>query len=145
MKLSTEIRYGVRSLCDIAYHSAGTPVQVRDISERQEISPRYIEQIFQKLKKGGIVKSVRGPTGGYFLTRRPERITLGDIIRAVDGKNIQLVDCKGGSRGKQACGRLEKCVVSGVWDEASRILVDYFDSITLEQLCEIARERGTGI
>jgi Rrf2 family transcriptional regulator, iron-sulfur cluster assembly transcription factor len=145
VKLTTEIQYGLRSLCDIVYHGAGTVVQVNSISERQDISPRYIEQIFQKLKKGGIVKSVRGPAGGYFLTRRPEKISVGDIIRAVEGKSICLVDCKGGERGRKPCDRLEKCVVSGIWDEASKILVDYFESVTLKQICEEARERGVGI
>lgn len=146
MKITTQIQYGVRSLCDIAYNSAGSPAQVRSISERQGISPRYIEQIFQKLKKGGIIKSLRGPAGGYFLTRRPEDITVGDVIRAVDGKSIQLVACKGDKRGpRRACERLEKCVVSDIWGEASKKLMDYFDSVSLDQICEEARERGVGI
>jgi Rrf2 family protein len=115
---------------------------VRCISERQGISPRYIEQIFQKLKKAGIIKSVRGPTGGYYLSRRPEEITIGDVVRAVDGKNIQLVFCSGEKRGPKACDRYGKCVVSDVWSEASHRLMDYFDSVTINNICEEARERG---
>jgi Rrf2 family transcriptional regulator, iron-sulfur cluster assembly transcription factor len=146
VKISTQIRYGLRSLCDIAYNSAGSPAQVRCISERQGISPRYIEQIFQKLKKAGIIKSVRGPTGGYYLARRPEEITVGDVIRAVDGKNIQLVFCAGEKRGpKKACDRYGKCVVSDIWGEASNRLMDYFNSVTLNSICEEARVRGVGV
>ena len=80
MRLSTQSRYGVRAIFDIAYHSEGLETQVKDISRRQEISPRYLEQIFQKLKKGGIVGSKRGPSGGYFLNKKPEEITIGQIV-----------------------------------------------------------------
>ena len=145
MKLNTQIQYGVRSLCDIAYHGMGSPVQVRSISERQGISLRYIEQIFLKLRKGGVVKSLRGPSGGYLLARRPEEITVGDIVRAVDGKSIQLVNCTGKRGSRKPCERLEKCVVSDIWGEASKILNDYFDSVTLNRICEDARERGVEI
>jgi len=147
MKLSTQIQYGVRALCDIVYYSSGSPAQVKYISERQRISPRYIEQIFQRLKRGGIVKSLRGPLGGYYLTRRPEDITVGDVVRAVDGKGIQLVAC-GGEKGrskKAACERFGRCVASDVWSEASKRLMDYFDSLTIRQLCEEAKTRGVDI
>ena len=119
-------------------------VQMKSISERQGISLKYIEQIFLKLKKGGLLKSVRGPAGGYFFARSPKKITVGDVIRAIDGKNIELVNCKG-ERGRKPCDRLEKCVVSDIWGEASMVLMDYFDSITLHQICEEARKRGVGI
>ena len=73
MKISTKSRYGLRAVFDIAYHSAGLSTQVKEISARQAISPRYIEQIFQKLKKAGIIKSIRGPSGGYYLAKKPTR------------------------------------------------------------------------
>ena len=146
MKITTQIQYGVRSLCDIAYNSAGSPAQVRSISERQGISPRYIEQIFQKLKRGGILKSVRGPAGGYYLARSPEKISVGDVIRAVDGHSIQLVLCGGDKKiRRKACERNGRCVLSDVWGEASTRLMDYFDSVTIHKVCEEARKRGTGI
>jgi Rrf2 family transcriptional regulator, iron-sulfur cluster assembly transcription factor len=146
MKLTTQIRYGVRALCDIAYNSEGRPVQVKDISERQSISPRYIEQIFQKLRNGGVIRSTRGPAGGYLLVRRPERITVGDVIRAVDGQDISLVPCSGGKGGSgNACERFRKCVLSDVWSEASRRLMDYFDSVTLDSICVEAKARGLGL
>ena len=85
MKLSTQSRYGVRAIFDIAYNSEGLETQVKDISRRQGISPRYLEQIFQKLKKAGIVGSKRGPSGGYFLNKKPEDITVGEIVRITEG------------------------------------------------------------
>ena len=146
MKISTQARYGVRALFDIAYHSAGLSTQVKDISARQSISPRYIEQIFQKLKRAGLVKSVRGPAGGYYLVRKPEEIRIGDIIRATEG-NIDLVFCTGSRSAKpascqKACERADECVVRDVWQEASHRLMAYFDSITLEALCKVAQSRG---
>jgi Rrf2 family transcriptional regulator, iron-sulfur cluster assembly transcription factor len=145
VKISTQIRYGVRSLCDIAYNSVGNPAQIKSISERQNISPRYIEQIFQKLKKGGIIKSVRGPLGGYFLTRRPEEITIGDVIRAVEGKDIQLVVCSSHKKsGKKTCEKYGKCAASDIWGEASNRLMDYFDSVSINKICDAAREKGCG-
>ena len=92
MRLSTQSRYGVRAIFDIAYHSEGLETQVKDISRRQGISQRYLEQIFQKLKKGGIVGSKRGPSGGYFLNKRPEDITVGELIRITEG-SINPVLC----------------------------------------------------
>jgi len=142
MKLPTYIRYGVRALCDIVYNSGGMVTRVRSISERQNISQRYIEQIFQKLKKGGIVRSVRGPDGGYYLTRKPGDISIGDVIRAIDGQDIELVPCKGGGkRSRKACARYGKCVVSDVWAGATRVLADYFNSISLGEICAETRRR----
>jgi Rrf2 family protein len=92
MKLTTQSRYGVRAIFDIAYNSGGLETQVKDISRRQDISPRYIEQIFQKLKKAGIVGSKRGPSGGYFLHKKAEEITVGDIIRITE-EPIDPVHC----------------------------------------------------
>ncbi len=144
MKITTQIRYGVRSLCDIAYHSAGAPVQVKCIAERQGISPRYIEQIFQKLKKAGIIKSVRGSSGGYFLGKRPEEITVGDVIRAVEGKDIQLAICSGHNNkgSKKLCERTGKCAISDVWLEASQMLTGYFNTITIDKICQQAGKKG---
>ncbi len=132
----------MRALFDIAYHSAGLSTQVKDISARQGISPRYIEQIFQKLKAAGLIKSIRGPAGGYYLTRKPEEITIGDIVRATEG-DIELVFCTGMQKHPgRGCERAEKCVVRGVWSEGARRLMEYFDSISLEDLCREARTRG---
>lgn len=141
MKISTQSRYGLRALFDIAYHSAGQSTQVKDIVARQGLSPRYVEQIFQKLKRGGILKSLRGPAGGYCLTRKAEEITIGDVIRAAEGP-LHLVVCAKGKNTPKACQRIAECVTVDIWEEASSRLMAYFDSITLEDLCRKARVKG---
>lgn len=142
MKISTQSRYGLRAVFDIAYHSAGHSTQVKDIADRQAISARYLEQIFQKLKRGGLIKSIRGPTGGYCLALEPQKITIGDVIRAAEGP-VQLVLCNsGGKNGSKTCQRTKECVTTDVWQEASTRLMDYFDSVTLEDLCKEAQAKG---
>ena len=132
----------MRALFDIAYHSAGLSTQVKDISARQGISPRYIEQIFQKLKRAGLVKSVRGPSGGYYLARSPEEIKVGDVIRATEG-NLDLVFCLNHNKSaNKSCDRAAHCVARDVWLEASGRLMEYLDSVTLQDLCMRAQHRG---
>ena len=141
MRLSTKSRYGVRAIFDIAYHSEGLETQVNDISRRQEISPRYIEQIFQKLKKAGIIGSKRGPKGGYFLVKKPEEITVGEIVRVTEG-DIDPVLCLDPEDPDQPCGRSKECVTRIIWNEAGNRLKEYFDSVTIRNLCENAQEMG---
>ncbi len=140
MRLSTKSRYGVRALFDIAYHSVGLPTQIKDISRRQQISPRYLEQIFQKLKKAQILGSKRGPNGGYYLIKAPNDITLGDIVRATEGP-FELVFCVGDAPRKQ-CPRKDECIASDMWLDISRQIGDFFDSIAVSDLCDRAREAG---
>lgn len=85
MKLSSKGRYGVRAVFDIAFHNDGKATQIKDIAERQAIPARFLEQIFQDLKRSGIVTSKRGPRGGYQLAREPAELTLGDVVRALEG------------------------------------------------------------
>lgn len=141
MRLSTKSRYGVRAIFDIAYHSEGLETQVKDISRRQGISPRYIEQIFQKLKKAGIIGSKRGPSGGYFLTRQYEEITLGEIIRITEG-SLDPVRCLDPEDKSQPCDKLGECVTRSIWNEAGNRLKEYFDSVTVKDLCKMAQEMG---
>ena len=141
MRLSTQSRYGVRALFDIAYNSEGLETQVKDISRRQGISPRYIEQIFQKLKRGGIVGSKRGPSGGYFLNKKAEEITVGDIIRITEG-GIDPVLCIDPEDSSQPCDRLGECVTRLIWNEAGNRLKEYFDSVTVKDLCGMAQKMG---
>ena len=140
MKLTTQSRYGVRAIFDIAYHSEGLDTQVNDIARRQEISSRYIEQIFQKLRKGNIIGSRRGPKGGYFLVKKPEEISVGEIIRITEG-GLHPVFCVSDNPKKQ-CERSEECVTRLIWCEAGRKLNEYFDSVTVKDLCDMARARG---
>lgn len=146
MKISTQIRYGVRALCDIAYNSDGGPTQVRAIAERTGLPPRYVEQIFQKFKKAGIIKSTRGPFGGYFLARQAREIKIGDVIRAVDGGDIRFVYCTGKKPGsRQRCESFDVCVTREVWEEAADKLMEYFDSVSIDRLCEDAKCRGDSL
>jgi Rrf2 family protein len=131
----------VRAIFDIAYHSEGLETQVKDISRRQGISARYIEQIFQKLKKAGIIGSKRGPSGGYFLNRKPEEISIGEIVRVTEG-SLNPVVCLDHKSSKPLCDRLGECVTRIVWNEAANRLKEYFDSITIEDLCQMAKEKG---
>jgi len=141
MRLSTQSRYGVRAIFDIAYHSEGLETQVKYISRRQGISQRYLEQIFQKLKRAGIVGSKRGPLGGYFLNKKPEDITVGEVIRITEG-GINPVLCVNPEDSSQPCKRSGECVTQIIWDEAGKRLKEYFDSITIKDLCKLAREMG---
>ena len=100
MRITTTSRYGVRALFDVAYHGGGQPTQIKDISRRQKISQRYLEQIFNKLLKAGLLKSRRGPRGGYMLSRDPSEITVGDIISAAQGP-IVPVRCLDGEATKK--------------------------------------------
>ena len=141
MRLSTQSRYGVRAIFDIAYNSEGLETQVKEISRRQGISQRYLEQIFQKLKRAGIVGSKRGPSGGYFLNKKPDDITVGEIIRITEG-SITPVLCVNPEDSSQPCERSGECVTRIIWNEAGKRLTEYFDSVTIKDLCKLAGERG---
>lgn len=145
MKLSTKSRYGVRALFDMAYHAGSMPAQIKDISRRQNISPRYLEQIFQDLKKAGLLKSRRGPQGGYSLARPPHQITVKEIVLAAEGE-LLLVNCVKGHRSdseaKPCCEFDNQCLTQHIWAEGSRILGTYFDSITLKDMCDQGQQMG---
>lgn len=142
MRLSTKSRYGLRALFDIAYNSGMSPTQIQDISRRQEISPRYLEQIFQSLKKNGILKSKRGPQGGYYLSRSPELITVQEIIQSTEG-DVMLVECASTKRKKkESCTFSGHCVTQIVWNEASALLNDYLGNLTLKDLCDRGQSLG---
>jgi len=142
MRLSTKSRYGLRALFDMAYHAGTLPAQIKDISRRQNISPRYLEQIFQDLKRGGLLKSRRGPQGGYFLSRKPQEITVHQVITAAEGE-MALANCiKSGKGCKKGCEFDNECVTQKIWQEASNRLNDYLDSVTLKDLCDEAKAMG---
>jgi Rrf2 family transcriptional regulator, iron-sulfur cluster assembly transcription factor len=141
MKLSTRSRYGIRAVFDMAYHSQGQPMQIRDISERQGLTPRYLEQIFQRLKKAGLVRSIRGPRGGYYLTRPPEKISVSEVIRAA-GEKMEPVFCVASDPGREKCPRESVCVARLIWGEARVAIENYLGSITVAQMCALAQNRG---
>ena len=132
MKLNTRSRYAVMALADIASFDEKNPVSLRDISLRQNISLVYLEQIFSKLKKNNIVKSIRGANGGYVLTKDPEQIKLSNIFSAVDEK-IKTLQCKRES--KKGCnGKLTKCITHNLWDDLEMHINDFFDKKNLGDL-----------
>jgi len=141
LRMSADCHCGVLALFDIAYHRNGERTRTSEIAARQGLSRGYLEQVCQRLKRANLVKSVRGPAGGYVLARAVGEITIGDIIRAADGP-IQLVRCgeEGSLRGY--CERIHSCVARDVWKAASNLLMSSFDSVTLADLCEMARAKG---
>ncbi|MDT8440246.1 MAG: Rrf2 family transcriptional regulator [Desulfuromonadales bacterium] len=141
MRLSTKSRYGLRALFDMAYHAGTLPAQIKDISRRQNLSPRYLEQIFQDLKRAGLLKSRRGPQGGYLLARKPQEITVFDIVTAAEGE-MALVDCVKEKERKTECLLDNNCVTQTVWAEASKRLNDYLRSVTLKDLCDRGQALG---
>lgn len=145
MRLSTKSRYGLRAMFDIAYNCGPEPAQIQDISRRQQISPRYLEQIFQSLKRAGLLKSKRGPQGGYMLSRSLEEITVLEILNATE-QDVLLVDCAGVTpkkrRRKTECPFEGKCVTQTVWEEANTLLDSLFGGMTLQTLCQRAHKMG---
>ncbi|HEX4338129.1 MAG TPA: Rrf2 family transcriptional regulator [Polyangiaceae bacterium] len=136
MKLSKKGRYAVRALFDIAFYNEGQPTQVKDIAERQSIPPRFLEQIFQDLKRAGIVASKRGPQGGYNLARAAERIGVGDVVRALEGP-IVLSD-----EGTADKGSSSRRVTDSIFRELSADVQRCFDGVTIGDICKRADELG---
>ena len=132
MKLNTRSRYAVMALADMVGFDRQNPVSLRDISLRQNISLVYLEQIFSKLKKNNIVKSIRGTNGGYILAKDPEQIKLLNIFLAVDEK-VKTVQCKKESR-KGCNGKLTKCITHNLWDDLEMHINDFFDKKNLGDL-----------
>ncbi len=119
MKLSTKGRYAVTARADIALNSEARPVTLADISERQEISLAYLEQLFVRLRRAGIVESVRGPGGGYLLAMAPEEMRIADIMVAVD-ERLNAMGCDGKWEDGQGCGRSrEACLTHNLWEQLS--------------------------
>ncbi|WP_298608310.1 Fe-S cluster assembly transcription factor [uncultured Thiothrix sp.] len=126
MKLSTKGRYAVTAMMDLAIHDYEGPVTLADISNCQGISLSYLEQLFAKLRKSGLVEGVRGPGGGYRLGKPAGQISIADIIAAVD-ENIDATRCKG----SEDCHGGEKCLTHQLWTDLSKSLYEFLDGLTL--------------
>ena len=134
MRLSTKGRYAVMAMVDLAQHGDGSPVSLAEIAERQEISLCYLEQLFAKLRRGGLVKSVRGPGGGYLLAHGRDETRIADIIAAVD-EPIRAVRCTPGSA--VGCrGDRSRCLTHDLWEELSNQIHLYLSSVSLGDVCE---------
>ncbi len=129
MKLSTKGRYAAMAMVDLAMHSDGKPVSLADIADRQEISLSYLEQLFAKLRRGGLVKSVRGPGGGYLLAHSDQETRMSDIILAVD-EPIRATRCTPGQ--PFGCrGNKSRCITHDLWEELGNQIYLYLSSVTV--------------
>jgi Rrf2 family iron-sulfur cluster assembly transcriptional regulator len=148
MKLTTKGRYAVMAMADLARHGTGKPVALADIAERQEISLSYLEQLFAKLRRGDLVKSVRGPGGGYLLARIADEIRISDVILAVD-EPIKATRCSMTSNKLGANKRLSKeeavreigcmpggqrCLTHNLWEDLGVAIQDYLSQVSLEDV-----------
>ena len=130
MKLTTRSRYGTRMILDMAINGQNGPVRIKDIAARQGVSVKYLEKLVRELKDAGFVRSRRGPRGGHELNMPLEAISVGDIVRALEG-DLSLVECSG-SEG--FCARSAECLTRGVWMEAAKAMHEKLDAITLAAL-----------
>ena len=132
MKLSTRSRYGTRILVDLARHNDQGPVQIGEISKRQDISVKYLEQLIRPLKQADLVTSVRGPKGGHLLAVKPDEITLGQIVRLFEGQS-DLVECVSNP---EKCSMSDDCQVRLAWRDATRVLYEKLDATTIADLMQ---------
>ena len=130
MKLSTRSRYGARILVDLARHKDQGPVQIGEISKRQDISVKYLEQLIRPLKQANLVTSVRGPKGGHLLAENPENISLGQVVRLFEGQT-DLVECVSFPN---KCPMSDDCQVRLAWRDATEVLYDKLDATTISDL-----------
>ncbi|MBP1756202.1 MAG: hypothetical protein H6Q59_2600 [Firmicutes bacterium] len=143
MRLSTKGRYGLRAVLDLAVHSEEETVALSQIAERQGISMNYLEQLIAKLKKAGIVNGVRGAQGGYMLAVPADRLSVGDILRALEG-DLNPVDCSEVNHGDSVCSNSDSCVTKYVWKRISDSINEAVDGIKLSELVAESKRVQTG-
>ena len=140
MRLSTKTRYGVRAVFDIAFHGTGNSAQAKDIAKRQQIPVRYLEQIFQDLRKAGLVESKRGPRGGYTLRREPGQIRLGDVVRALQGPIDELFAVERDAHGAGCAGT--HAITVDLWRGLAEHMTAWFDGVSIHDLVLRAEAQG---
>ncbi|MDE2383288.1 MAG: Rrf2 family transcriptional regulator [Alphaproteobacteria bacterium] len=133
MKMSTKGRYAVMAMIDIGANSHGKPVPLADISARQDISQEYLEQLFSKLRRAGLVASARGPGGGYVLARAANEIGMADVIQAVD-EELRVTRCDGDA--VEGCVKGERCCAHDLWSSLGRQMMYFLESVSLEDVIE---------
>lgn len=137
MKLSTRGRYGLKAMFQLALHYGEGPIPLNIIASQQELSENYLEQLFSVLRKEGLIQSVRGAQGGYMLAKHPEKITVGNVLRALEG-DLAPADCVIDE--SNSCHREEKCVTKLVWKRLRDSINNVIDSITLQDMLNEQRE-----
>ncbi|MEG6616078.1 Rrf2 family transcriptional regulator [Peptococcaceae bacterium 1198_IL3148] len=138
MKLSTKGHYGLRAMFDLALNYGKGPIPLKMVAERQQLSDNYLEQLIASLRKAGLVKSIRGSQGGYVLARSPEDITVGDIIRVLEGP-IAPLECVNEDEPGD-CDQLHYCISRNVWAKVRDSITDVIDSINLADMCREAKK-----
>lgn len=137
MKLSTKGRYGLRAMIDLARYSEEEPVSISSIAARQDISERYLEQLVGLLKKAGLVRSIRGATGGYILAKGAEEISVGDVLRALEG-SLEPVKCAA-FYSEEGCTAADGCVTKYVWQKINESINATVDHMMLNELVRESR------
>lgn len=140
MNISTKGRYAVRAMLDLALQSGDGPTLIKDISKRQEISVLYLEQLLTRLKAAGLVRSTRGPKGGFRLTRLPSQIRIGDILQTMEGSTAP-VSCVDNA---MLCSRADSCVTREVWAEMKQAVDEVLESTTLQDLVKQEERNKVG-
>ena len=129
MKLTTKSRYAVTAMLDIASHNSGSPISLPEISHRQNISLSYLEQLFSRLKKSGLVDSIKGPGGGYMLSKDANEIVISEVIQAVD-EDLETTACNG----KSNCHNNHQCISHNLWQDLGTEINNFLSDITLKQV-----------
>ena len=129
MKLTTKSRYAVTAMLDIASHNTGSPISLPEISHRQNISLSYLEQLFSRLKKSGLVDSIKGPGGGYVLSKDANEIVISEVIQAVD-EDLEATACNG----KSNCHNNHQCISHNLWQDLGTEINNFLSDITLKQV-----------
>ncbi|RZD14828.1 MAG: RrF2 family transcriptional regulator [Candidatus Acidulodesulfobacterium ferriphilum] len=142
MRLSSKGQYAVRAIIDLSYYSKNNliPISLKDIAERESISIHYLEQIFFTLKKAGIVRSLRGPNGGYVLNKKPSDILIGDIIASVEP--IEIISCISKAKNKKECERKSICLAFDMWNSISTKITGFLNSITIEDVINEYKQKS---
>ena len=139
MKISTKGRYALRLLLDLGEHRGDGFVSLKEIAERQDISKKYLEQIIPILNKTGVLRTNRGAQGGYMLARTPDKYTVGEILRLTEG-SLAPVACL--DQDPNLCERQESCATLPVWQGLYRVIIEYLDGITLQDILDQEHEKG---
>ncbi len=134
MRLTTKGRYGVRAVLNLASSYQNRPVSIKKISEEEEISPEFLEQIFFKLKKANLIRSIRGPGGGFVLNRKASQISIKDILDAV-GENIFPVPCTDKNTDSK-CKREEHCMMVNTWKAFAKLIEDFLSNLTIQDVID---------
>ena len=139
MKVSTKGRYALRLMLDLAVYNTGRPISLKDVAKRQQISEKYLEQIISLLNKAGFVRSIRGPQGGYMLTKAPAEYTVGRILRLTEG-DLAPVSCV--EKDGMECERRQGCVTVRIWEQINEAVNGVVDHITLADMVEWQMEKA---